>query len=493
MMAWRIFVSIALFVLQTGVCHIANAQNKKLSATIDFARYRLNEKQNRLNLTLAFDVGSLNLVKQADSSFEGSLMVYLLVEDSLKTWYADKFRLNTGKLVDTLSGYSIMQFEKDVFLPDGEFEVSLKAHDEAADEKDWTEVKFPVNFEFSKEVMNISDITFKRREYGSKVLSTDVSGFFPESDTLMTAYAEIYGANKKLGADEPFLTYISFYPARGKKSIPGFGTMKRMKADSIKALAAGINIKNLPSGNYYLKVELKDKENKVLATNNKYFQRSNPAGDSLWKTLNPVTQAELEDSPISKLSLKQLKLYTSSLQPIANTAEKNTVEWLSKSDKTGEKMKKYLLEFWKRRDKAEPEKAFLEYRQRVDIAQKEYGTQRLLAYETDRGRVFLQFGKPNLIENETSDRFRRAMDFRNNIPYEVWYYYQIDEPKQNDVIFVFLQENRANNNYRLLHSTAIGEVRNREWRRVVEDNMTTNFDRLDPNDRYDPQDRMRFR
>jgi len=476
----------------SGVMSVTEAQTKKLSATVDFARYRLSQGTNRLHVTFAVDAASLNMVKQTNDTYEGSLVMHLVVEDSAKTWYADKFRLNTGKMADTMSGYAVMQFEKDVFLPEGTFDVSIKAHDEAANEKDWTEVKFPVTFDFSKDTLAISDLTFKRRENASQLVS-DVSGFYPEPDTSITTYAEIYGANLKLGQDEPYLTYLSIYPARSKRAMAGFGTMKRMKADSVKAFAADINIKNLPSGNYYLRLELKDKENKVIGYSSKYFQRSNPAGDSLWKQLNPVTQEELAESPISKLTLAQLKLYTASLQPIANSAEKNTIAWLSKSDKTGDKMKKYLLEFWKRRDKAEPEKAFVEYRQRVDIAQKAYGTQRLFAYETDRGRVFLQYGKPNLIENEMSDRFRKAMDYRNNVPYEVWYYYQLDEPKQNDVIFVFIQENRANNNYRLLHSTGIGEVRNREWRRVVEDNMTTNYDRLDPNDRYDPQDRMRFR
>lgn len=487
----RIWLLIASLSISMPIAD-AFSQAKKLAATVDFARYKLPDGTNRLNLTFAVDAGSLNMVKQPDGSSEGSLVLHVVVEDSAKTWFADKFRLNTGKMTDTLSGNSIMQFEKDVFLPDGSFEVNLKAHDEATNEKDWTDLKFPVTFNFPKDSLAISDLTFKRRENGKR-LSNDVSGFYPEPDSTVTVYAEIYGANKQLGQDEPYLTYLSLYPARSKKPMTGFGTMKRMKADSVKAFAADINIKNLPSGNYYLRLELKDKENKIIGYTSKYLQRSNPAGDSLWKKMNPVTQAELEESPISKLSLSQLKLYTASLQPIANSAEKNTVEWLSKSDKTGEKMQKYLLEFWKRRDKAEPEKAFLEYRQRVDIAQKAYATQRLYAYETDRGRVFLQYGKPNLIENENSDRFRRAMDNRNNIPYEIWYYYQIDEPKQNDVIFVFVQENRANNNYRLLHSTGIGELRNREWRRVVEDNMTSNFDRLDPNDRYDPQDKMKFR
>jgi hypothetical protein len=48
---------------------------------------------------------------------------------------------------------------------------------------------------------------------------------------------------------------------------------------------------------------------------------------------------------------------------------------------------------------------------------------------------------------------------------------------------VFVQQNRGNANFRLLHSSAIGEVRNTEWRKALENNATYNFDRMDPNDR----------
>jgi hypothetical protein len=104
-------------------------------------------------------------------------------------------------------------------------------------------------------------------------------------------------------------------------------------------------------------------------------------------------------------------------------------------------------------------------------------------YQTERGRVYIQYGKPDMVENEQSDRYRKAMTNLNTIPYEIWYYYSMEEPvKQTDVMFVFVQQNRGNFNYRLLHSSGIGEVRNTEWRKVVESNATYNFDRMNPDD-----------
>jgi GWxTD domain-containing protein len=142
-----------------------------------------------------------------------------------------------------------------------------------------------------------------------------------------------------------------------------------------------------------------------------------------------------------------------------------------------------MSEFWGKKSGSEALSAFRKFRRTVAEADRKYGNQTMKGYQTERGRVYIQYGKPDMVENEISDRFRKAMVNLNTIPYEIWYYYAMEEPvKQTDVQFVFVQQNRGNNNYKLLHSSGIGEVRNTEWRRIVENNATYNFDRLDPDD-----------
>ncbi len=280
--------------------------------------------------------------------------------------------------------------------------------------------------------------------------------------------------------------------SRSRHSLDAFGKIQKVKYREGLAQKTDLDIKNLPTGKYLLVWDIVDSSLKVLARSEKYFSKSNPD----LKIENQVgylqRNTKLEEL-VSSLSLNECRTTVAALLPIAKASEQPTIEYLRKKGKESE-VRSYLTTFWSRQDAENPAGALLAYRELLEYASKKYSTQTMPAYQTDRGRVLLQYGKPNLIENEYSDRFRKAMQNLNTIPYEVWYYYNLEKPvKQNDVIFVFVMENRGNDNYRLIHSTGIGEVRNREWRKALENNATYNFDRLDPNDRYDPNDTKRYR
>ena len=51
----------------------------------------------------------------------------------------------------------------------------------------------------------------------------------------------------------------------------------------------------------------------------------------------------------------------------------------------------------------------------------------------------------------------------NVYPYEIWHYYSTSMG-QNNIHFVFISEDRVTNSYQLVHSTAINEVSNKDWR-----------------------------
>ena len=279
--------------------------------------------------------------------------------------------------------------------------------------------------------------------------------------------------------------------ASDRSNLDAFGKVKKLKASTIIGVKTDLNIRNLPSGNYILAWDLIDSTGKIIARSQKEFQRSNP-GVELAQLASPREKDNLE-TMITAMSAVECRTMVACLLPIARSSEQATVEYLRKKG-TDPEIRNYLTTFWKRKNEQDPASEMAEFQKRIAYATKNYTTQTMKAYETDRGRVLLQYGKPNLVENEQSDRFRKAMTNLNTIPYEVWYYYSLETPvKQNDVIFAFVQENRGNYNYRLLHSTGIGEIRNREWRKAAENNMTTNFDRQDPNDRTDPTDAQKFR
>ena len=74
-------------------------------------------------------------------------------------------------------------------------------------------------------------------------------------------------------------------------------------------------------------------------------------------------------------------------------------------------------------------------------------------FETDRGRVYLQYGPPNSIQ--------RSADGGNlGVPYEVWDYYDLGT--QKNVQFTFTPRDRSSNDYEITATNKIGE-KNNTW------------------------------
>ena len=97
------------------------------------------------------------------------------------------------------------------------------------------------------------------------------------------------------------------------------------------------------------------------------------------------------------------------------------------------------------------------YVRQVWYVNAEYTTPVMPGYRTDRGRVWLQYGKPNTIvvrHNETEV-----------FPYEIWHYYKIG--RFNDKRFLFYSRAVSNYDFDLLHSDMLGETKNEDWRSVM--------------------------
>ena len=116
-------------------------------------------------------------------------------------------------------------------------------------------------------------------------------------------------------------------------------------------------------------------------------------------------------------------------------------------------MQQYFYSFWLKRNSVDPEKSWMEFKHEVSKVNKAYGTLIKKGYETDRGRVYLEYGEPNTITESASDP--------SAYPYEIWQYYSLHNQKNRK--FVFYQPDLVTNDYELLHSDAIGELSDPSW------------------------------
>ena len=129
--------------------------------------------------------------------------------------------------------------------------------------------------------------------------------------------------------------------------------------------------------------------------------------------------------------------------------EDEKTQWSKLKEVEGKR--RFLLNFWDKRDydSVTPINEFKrDYYQRVNYANDHFGNvSRREGWKTDRGRVYITYGQPSLIERFQNEYYSE--------PYEIWNY----DALENGVIFLFADE-QGLNIYRLVHSTKKGEIYN---------------------------------
>ncbi len=279
----------------------------------------------------------------------------------------------------------------------------------------------------------------------------NISNYLSISDTTINFYTEIYNTQKVLGKESPYLLTYSILNAENKTTLPKYYKFKRLNSKPIQPFIGNFNIKSLPSNNYILKLEIRDKYNNIRADKEYFFQKQNVI---IPIDLNDISNVNIAQTFAETITgIDTLSDIIKSLSPISNAQESTFAERLI-NEKNQFVMQQYLYSFWEKRSPLNPENAFINYMKEVRIADQIYGGRIHKGYETDRGYIYLKYGKPNSIAKDYNDPAA--------YPYEIWHYYQTKT--QSNVRFVFYNTDLASKDFRLLHSTAIGEVSDYQWR-----------------------------
>jgi len=213
-------------------------------------------------------------------------------------------------------------------------------------------------------------------------------------------------------------------------------------------------IKNLPSGNYNLVIEFRDKQNNLLERKTLFFQRSNP---NIEVSFDNIVAIDLSGTFAEKItSVDSLHEYIRILRPISDNTEMTYADNQLKSADL-KLMQQFFYNFWYRRNQIHPDQEWKNYLTQVNYVNRFYSSQIKKGYETDRGRIYLQYGTPNSIADKKFES--------QYYPYEIWHYYEAEN--QRNIKFVFYKPNLAVNEYMLIHSTAKGEIFNSNWENML--------------------------
>lgn len=450
-----------------NVLNINNANAKKLQAFLTYSSFYSPQQGSYLETYLSVYGKSVNFVKNQNNKYQATIQITLIFKQAEVIKDFKKYDLLSQEVDDTNNVNFNFVDQQRFALADGKYNMELLIGD-----KNSTQPGFKVNdeitIEYPKTQVNISGIelieSFKKSITPSIISKSGydlipyVSDFYPENINKLTFYAEVYNTESVLGKEDAYLLsyYVESY--ENMKPITSLIKKKRENTKEVNVLFGEFDISKLPSGNYNLVIEARDKTNKVLSVNKIFFQRSKP---SIQFEIKDIAALSVEETFASKFTDKIiLEDHIRSLYPISTDIERMFVNDKLKSADL-QLMQQYFFNFWLQRNNLDPENAWIAYKKQVEIVNAKYSTKVKRGYDTDRGRVYLEYGSPDEIVDKSFEASSGLNEGWGQVPYQIWHYYKLKN--QANRKFVFGNPNLALSDYQLIHSNAIGEISDPDW------------------------------
>lgn len=445
-------------------------------AYFNYATFNIPGKGPYVETYISVFGNTVQYKKMPSGKFQASVEISMLFlqNDSIKA--SQKYVLASPEISDTSSKGTVNFIDlRRTPLKAGLYKLELQIADKNRNEKPFVGTQ-DIILSFPAEQVVFSDIELI--ESYSKTATQTVltkngmdlipycSNFYPENLTKLGFYTEIYNTKKQLGDSSKFVVNYFIESYETKKHLNNFNKITTQKTSAVNIVLAEFNITDLPSGNYNVVAEVHDKNNAFVAERKIFFQRLNPKAKFDTDELASINIAGTFVSVYTNSD--SLNDFIRSLRPISSESEKMFADNELKTATVVLKQQ-YLYNFWVNRSNLNPEAEWKKYQAEVKKVNKMFAATGFKGYNTDRGRVYLQYGAPDqrmVVDNEP-----------NTYPYEIWQYYRMKVQNQTNKRFVFFNEDLSTNDYKLMHSDARGEIYDANWqmrlqKRTIQSNNT---------------------
>jgi GWxTD domain-containing protein len=427
---------------------------------IDHQSFYSPETGPYLEVVFSFEGKSMKSIKNSEGLYVAQSKCNVILSQGNKVIRFAKFTASsTPNLLPTAPDFmSVERFP----LADGTYQMEIEitdANDSSAAPLKHTETIEITHLSegcFFSEIAFVSAFTSTIQENAFSKAGYDlipyVSNYYPSSLNGLILYAELYNSRKLLGKKISFAYSICITDAL-QNEVPSTKRIIRAEAEEVLPLIQTIDISNLISGDYKVKLEMLDREGKVVCTQFRDFSRNK----ILENAYTPPTSLDISNTFAARYTNSDsLYAHIQSCLPIAESVERNTIDNIL-SNVNLQTRQSFMYTFWYRRNSANPEEAWNDYYQDVRAVQKEFGTKIKAGWQTDRGRVYLQYGKPStrIIRNNNP----------NYWPFEIWHYYTTNTGLR-DRRFLFYNTT-LNYDMELLHSDIPTETKNYDWKNLV--------------------------
>ena len=453
-------VSILVLLLMVALAGNAQVKAKRLRLYLSTTVYNAPEVTPYVENAIAFESNSAVYKEYEPGKFKATVeitTVFRRANDSVICNFS-KIALDSPVVTDTSNIDGAFIDQQRFSLPSGEYQMEIGITDMNSHVALPTET-LSVKVDFADNVPAISDILlFDSYTKAEKPSTCTKSGFdflprvypfYGSNDDKLNFYVELYNSDK-LYDEGKFLVDYYIETVESSNKMQNYAFKKRFDLSKVNILLNSMDIKDLPSGNYYLVVEMRDRSNALICSNSCFFQRSNPGVSYDMNDLDGINIANTFVSNITELDT--LRRYIRYLDPICTDMERAYSTSLVKTEDV-KTMQQFLFNFWSSRAPMNPKQAFDEYLGAVKRVNMSFGTTAYPGYRTDRGYVFLKYGTPDRIMEEPNEP--------GAYPYEIWHYQEVAH--QYNKRFVFMSKDRSTNDYQLIHSDVIGELSNPRW------------------------------
>lgn len=435
-------------------------------------------------------VGNSLSSKKIDGQYQNAVNIEVKILKDSNIVKANKYNLIGPTYTDTLNRPSFIDNQR-YALPNGIYTLEMALSDKNQPKKKPTLIKQTILIAFDQKNIQSSSIqileSYKKTTSPSSISKSGFDlipynvNYFPETTKELIFYFETYNTDTVLGKNKPFIYVYYIENSDNLTKLNTYGDFKKQTAGKVNPLLAKMNISTLGSGNYNLVLEVKDEKNIMHLQKKFFFQRLNKSVDivALYEYSEKKTIAEYFGSCNN---VDTLKMFVECLWPIADGVDKERI--INQAiKKDPELMKNFAVDFWQRRagDTGNALKMWGKYYKSVQEAMVLFKCGKQKGYYTERGRVYLQYGKPDQRSIQNTEA--------NTFPYEIWQYYRLTDGVNgqffNNRKFVFVNKNLGDDCHVLVHSDMRGELYNDRWRFEVtrrNNNGIANPDNVNPSD-----------
>lgn len=393
-------------------------------------------------------------VKDHASQMQAGVELILIISQGEKIATYERYILNSPMFESPTDFLDVKRFA----LPEGKYTLKIEAAD-INDKENKLEIEKEVVIDAYQDDLSLSDVQL----FGS-VISADPAnplakngllmepltyGFVSSDIQVLNIYSEVY--LKEVSKASYFVRYAivdGYSDGVGEVAIQKF---KKLMGKENEPLLLQLPVNELPSGKYHTLVEIFDKDKVTLASRKVDFIRSNPDYDmEYWSSYNK----DEDYSFVSDLSSDELDYALRAISAIVYEPKKSLMNFMIKEAPI-RAQRKFLLDFWKESAPKSPELSYHKYMTVAKAIDIEFNSNVGHGFETDRGYIFLRYGKPNNVLSVDTEP--------DSYPYEIWYFNYLKETNQTNVRFIFYNKTLVHNDYALLHSTCIRERQNPAW------------------------------